>query len=93
MLGQVAFAQADTPWGHLHQFILLNEVQGLLQAHQDRGGETYSDICSGRTDIGALLLLTNRFIPQLRKTLALVSLFSRKYSTLGKRQTTTSSFE
>ena len=35
MLRQVSLAQADILWGDLNQFIVIDEVKRLLQAHED----------------------------------------------------------
>ena len=93
VLRQVAFAQANILRRDLDQFIVIDEVQRLLQAHKDRRREAHGDIGSRGADIGLLLLFADCSTPQTKKTLALGAFLSQRCSILSKRQRTTSSFE
>src|SRR5256885_9181573 len=58
-LGQVALAQAQVLRGHLEQFVVGQEVQGLLQALPAGRGQAHGDVRGGRADVGLLLLAAN----------------------------------
>src|SRR5579872_3266503 len=59
MLREVALAQADILWRHFDQFIVIDEVEGLFQAHDNRRRQTHRNIGGRGADVCLLLLLAN----------------------------------
>src|SRR5258708_4239848 len=57
-LGQVPLAQPYIPRSHFNQLIVVDEVEGLFQAHDDWRRQADCDIGSRGAYIGLLLLFT-----------------------------------
>ena len=56
VFGQQAFPEPDAGRGHLHEFVVLDVLQGYLQAHDARRPDPRGIILSNRTKIGELFL-------------------------------------
>src|SRR5438132_2737450 len=63
----MALAQPEMLWGHLQQFVLSQEIKGLLEAQLARRGQPHRDVRGRRPDV-RLLLLAAHVDPDVART-------------------------